>query len=113
MLEQIDLLKKGQFDDWLIKAVIKDFKLKQLKSNETNGGRAAAMVDAFITQTPWDKKTRELDELDKITKADVVDFVNRRFKNNYVVVYKKQGEDATATKIPKPTTKKSPRSFWH
>lgn len=102
LLEQIDLLKKGQFDDWLIKAVIKDFKLKQLKSNETNGGRAAAMVDAFITQTPWDKKTRELDELDKITKADVVDFVNRRFKNNYVVVYKKQGEDATATKIPKP-----------
>ncbi|MBK9459901.1 MAG: hypothetical protein IPN94_10835 [Sphingobacteriales bacterium] len=48
------------------------------------------------------QKTRELDELDKITKADVVDFVNRRFKNNYVVVYKKQGEDAAAAKIPKP-----------
>lgn len=102
LLEQIDLLKKGKFDDWLIKAVIKDFKLKQLKSNETNGGRAATMVDAFITQTPWDKKVGELNELDKITKQDVVDFVNRRFKNNYVVVYKKQGEDAAATKIPKP-----------
>jgi predicted Zn-dependent peptidase len=40
LLEQVDMLKKGEFPDWLLKAVITDLKYAQTKKLEENSGRA-------------------------------------------------------------------------
>lgn len=45
---------------------------------------------------------RMLDELEKVTKEQLVQFANQHYKNNYVVVYKRKGEDEGVVKVEKP-----------
>ncbi len=101
LLEQIELLKAGKFDDWLIDAVIKDFKLSEIKGYESNWLRNRKMVSAFIENRPWSDYVNEMDELSKITKQDIVEFVNKHY-DHYVAVFKRQGDDDSAYKVEKP-----------
>lgn len=102
LLAQLELLKKGEFDEWLLDAAVKNMKLDQMKAYEGNRARADKFVDAFILGLNWDAVTNELNEMEKITKQELVQFVNERFKNNYVVSYKRLGADATIHKVEKP-----------
>lgn len=102
LLAQIELLKKGEFDEWLIEAAVKNMKLDQMKAYEGNRARADKFVDAFILGLDWNTVTNELNEMQKITKQELVQFVNERFKNNYVVSYKRLGTDKTIHKVDKP-----------
>ena len=44
-----------------------------------------------------------LDEMSKVTKKELVDFANQLFTdNNYVVIYKRKGEDKNIIKVEKP-----------
>jgi len=42
LLDQIELIKKGDFEDWMLDAVIKNYKLDQERWNESNFSRAIA-----------------------------------------------------------------------
>lgn len=102
LLDQIALVKQGKFDESLITAVINNEKLDFNKNLLNNRNRTELMKDAFINRVPWEKVVGRLERLSKITKQDLVSFANRHFSNNYVCVYKKQGEDTTLKKIEKP-----------
>ena len=102
LLEQLDMIKKGEFDDKMLKAVIANFKVDKIKNVESNQGRAYTMLDAFIVGKPWEEQAAMLDEMSKVTKAELVSFANAYYTNDYVVVYKKTGEDKAITKIDKP-----------
>ncbi len=102
LMSQIDLIKKGEFPDWLIPAIISNFKLVELKAYESNDERAQAFVSSFTLGIPWDKYIFNIDRLSKITKEDVVNFANKNLNDNYVLVYKKTGEDKTIQKVIKP-----------
>ncbi len=102
LLEQIELLKKGEFDESLLTAAINQAKRSKLSQMESNYARAEMFVDAFINGYSWESSVNELDRLSKITKEDIVKFANRHFADNYVVVNKLQGEDKTVQKIAKP-----------
>jgi zinc protease len=108
MLEQIELLKKGEFEDWLIEAVINDLKKSSIQGSEYNGSRANDLVLAFTNGIPWDKYTSQTDDLRKFTKEDIVKFANEHYKNNYVAVYKRNGKDPNALKVTKPSITKVP-----
>ena len=41
-------------------------------------------------------------ELEKVTKQDIIDFANAKYADNYVVVYKRAGEDKSVIKVTKP-----------
>ena len=57
----------------------------------------------FILDIPWDEHQNEMLELEKITKQDIIDFANANYSdNNYVVVYKRNGEDTSIPKVEKP-----------
>ncbi|NTW32541.1 MAG: insulinase family protein, partial [Bacteroidetes bacterium] len=103
LLEQVELIKKGEFTDWLIPAIINDLKLMQMKSYEDNNSRASAFVNAFVMGIPWENKVTLFERLSKITKQEVIDFAKANFtEKNYVVVYKKTGTDKSIVKIKKP-----------
>ena len=102
LLEQIDKLKKGDFPDWLISAIITDMKLQQTKMYENNNARAGAFVDAFITDSKWKDYISSVDRISKITKQEVIDFAKANYNNNYVIVYKRTGEDKNVQKVIKP-----------
>lgn len=102
LIAQIEKLKKGEFDEALLRAVIDNYRLSQMYEIESNQGRTYNMMRSFIDMTPWADKVTMLDRMAKITKADVVKFANDKFKNNYAVVYKRQGKDPNEKKIEKP-----------
>jgi hypothetical protein len=41
-------------------------------------------------------------ELEKVTKQDIIDFAKTKYADNYVVVYKRAGEDKSLLKVTKP-----------
>ena len=103
LLSQIEEVKVGNFPDWLVGAILSDLKLSQIKKMESNSGRANEFVDAFILDIPWDEHQNEISELEKITKQDIIDFANENYSDdNYVVVYKRNGEDTSIPKVEKP-----------
>lgn len=101
LLSQIDSIKEGKFDDWLIQAIINDLKIKQMKDFQTNSNRASAFVEAFILDIPWGEYIHKIKKLENITKEQVINFVRKNFNNNYVIVYKHTGRDTSIKKIPK------------
>ncbi len=102
LLAELDKIKKGQFDEWLIKACIKDLKLSEIRANESNNARAGQMTNAFILGTKWEDYVNRFDRLEKLTKADIMRFANKHFRDNYVVVYKRNGADPNVPKVEKP-----------
>ncbi|MCF0209784.1 MAG: insulinase family protein [Bacteroidales bacterium] len=103
LLEQIDIVKKGEWDESLLAAAINNFKLERMKELESNSSRAMKMIEAYLAHQDWQDVIDELDKLSQITKKEIVDYANEIFKdNNYVVVYKRQGEKQDTKKIDKP-----------
>jgi len=101
LLSELDKVKKGEFEDWMLPAVIKNFKLDDQQRNEYNWYRASKMTDAFIKEQDWATIVNKNEKLSKLTKKDIVDFANKYFGNNYVVVNKRHGESKNA-KVEKP-----------
>jgi predicted Zn-dependent peptidase len=104
LLEQIDLLKKGSFDESLISATVANAKLNLLQAFDRNSFRADAISNEFILNrgTQWEKALNNPDAMAKISKQDVVQFANLYFADNYIVGYKHKGEDKNKLKVEKP-----------
>ncbi len=102
IMGQIDLVKKGEFPDWLIPAIINDMKLEEIRKFETNNGRVMDMVDEFVKELPHAELVQTIDRLSKITKADVVDFALKNYGTNYVIVFKRTGQAKDTKKVVKP-----------
>jgi predicted Zn-dependent peptidase len=105
LLEQIDLLKKGEFDESLIKAIVANKKLSFLQAFDSNNNRAEMLSTEFVLNrgTKWNKSLDEIDATAKITKAQVMAFANEYFKDNYVIGFKHKGEDKNTLKVEKPS----------
>ncbi len=104
ILSQVELLRKGEFDETLIKAIVSNFKLSELKGLEDNNTRAFTLLSSYILHKGflWDKDVAYIDDMGKVTKQQVVDFVNTYLKDNYVAVLKRKGENKTIVKVEKP-----------
>ncbi|MEW7291940.1 M16 family metallopeptidase [Aquimarina sp. 2304DJ70-9] len=102
ILGEIEKLKKGEFDDWMISAVVNDLKLSQTRQYENSTALASAYYNAFIHHQDWKDRIEFLDELKNISKQELVDFANSFYKDNYVLTYKRQGEDKKVIKVENP-----------
>ncbi len=103
MLAEIEKLKKGQFSNNLLPAVVNNMKLSYYRSLQNNSSRADKFVDAFINGQKWSDQVTRLDRISKMTRQQIIDFANRFFLDNYVTVFKRQGNDTTIHKIEKPS----------
>jgi predicted Zn-dependent peptidase len=102
MLGEIENLKKGNFDDNLITSIINNLKKTTILASETYGSRASDLMDAFTNELDWKNQVAYVDQLSKISKQDIVAFANKYFGENYVVVFKRKGEDKNIVKVEKP-----------
>lgn len=80
LLSQLDLLKQGKFDDWLLKAIINDYKLNQLKKMESNKSRGQALLSSFVYKAGIGDYVNEIKELEQVTKTDIIKFVTKYYK---------------------------------
>ncbi|KPE49423.1 M16 family metallopeptidase [Chryseobacterium indologenes] len=102
VLEQIELIKKGDFPDWMLPAIISDFRLQRMKSLETAEGLATNLYDTYIRGRSWEQELNEMDEYAAFTKEEVVEFANNFFKNNYVAIYKEKGINDKLLRVENP-----------
>lgn len=103
ILAQVDKLRKGEFSDSLLSAIINHDRYYDQRQMEKNRSRAMSMVESFINQTPWEWTANRAERMKKITKQQVVDFANKYLTpNGYTVVYKRQQENKNKIQIEKP-----------
>lgn len=105
MLAELNKVKQGNFDDWMLEAIVNEKELQQIEQNDNNWA-VFSFLDAFISKTPWIEKVNYLDDLRKITKKQIVDFANVFLKGNYVTIYKKTGENKNKMLVEKPPIQK-------
>lgn len=102
LLEQSEKIKNGEFDAWMIDAVVNDLKLGQIRQYESASSLASMYYSTFISRQNWQDKVAFLDELKKISKEELVAFANKFFTDDYVLVYKRKGEDDKVVKVENP-----------
>ncbi|WP_431213353.1 M16 family metallopeptidase [Puia sp. P3] len=104
LMQQVDKLKKGDFDESLVKAIVANGKLSLLEGLEKNDARVGSLMTSFIQHraAQLDKDVAELDEQATISKKELVAVANKYLGNNYVLIYKRKGEDKNIVKVDKP-----------
>jgi len=104
LMAQVARLKKGDFDESLVKAIIANGKLSLLEGLEKNEARAVALMEGFIKHRgeKWDKDVSDLDDQAKLSKQEIVAIANKYLGDNYVLLYKRKGEDKNIVKVDKP-----------
>ncbi len=99
---EVDKLKAGDFDDYLLEATINNLKLNQMEALESNEARADMFVGAFINHVEWADQVARLERMSRITKEELVAFANEWLTDGYAVIYKRQGVDPNEKKMAKP-----------
>ena len=102
VLNEIENLKKGNFDDQLITSIINNIKKNKIYETEKYGDRASVLMDAFTSELDWRDQVAYVNDLSKIKKEDIVAFANKYFGDNYVAILKRKGESPATVKIEKP-----------
>ena len=102
MLAEVEKVKRGDFPDWLIPAIVNNEKLTRTKAYESNEARASALYESFIERISWVDYVKQQEDFGTITKAEIVKFVNDNYGQNYVAVFKRTGEDPNKVKVVKP-----------
>ncbi len=102
LLSQIYEMKLGNFPDWILEAVINNLKVEQAKNFESNRARASIILNAEIQGVDYKNEVSRLERLSKINKQQIIDFVRTWYGENYVIVYKRTGEDNNIVKVVKP-----------
>lgn len=102
LLDQIEIIKNGEFEDWILPAIVNDFKRMEKQSLESNTARVSMMRQAFLSETDWPVATEQIARLESVTKEDVVAVANKYFSNNnYVAVHRVDGP-ADIPEVEKP-----------
>src|SRR6266480_4770004 len=105
LLQQIGLIKQGKFEDWIMPAIIADFKKNRKATLESDEGRVAMMRNAFLAFQDWNYAIGEIERMEKLTKDDIVRVANKYFNGGYVAGYRLD-EQQEIPKIEKPSIDK-------
>jgi hypothetical protein len=92
LVEQVKLLYEGKFEDWLLPAIITDFRKIRERGRETNEGRVGELTEVFIAHEDWENYLKRIEHLEKITKAEIVETARKYFSQGYVAGYRKDGK---------------------
>jgi zinc protease len=101
VLAEIEKLKKGDFPDWMPEAVANKYRLFILRQCESRY-QAYMFMNSFVYRRDWKDYLAFGDELQKVTKKELVDYANKLFQSNYVVLYKTRGVATGLVKVSKP-----------
>lgn len=112
LIAETEKLKNGDFDEALLTGTINNLKLGMMNLLADNSGRADLYVQSFINGTDWKDEVAYIENMSKVTKADVVEWAGKYLgSDKCAIVYKRQGEDKSVQKVsaPKITPIKSNR----
>lgn len=91
MLEQAERLKNGDFSE----TTLNQLKMENIKNFHTNleniGKRANIMVSAFAELDSWNEYLALVEQVDRITKEDIMNVARKYINGNFVRLVKKFG----------------------
>lgn len=90
--DQLEIIKRGEFEDWILPAIINDFKKRQKASLEDNVARVDNMRDSWIHHIDWDTAVTQIQRIEKLKKEDIVRVANAYFGDNYVCGYRRDAQ---------------------
>ncbi len=99
--DQIDMIKRGEFDESLLSAIVTDFKKTQKQGLESNRSRVRQMTEAFLSLSEWDRAVAEIARMEMISREDIARVANHYFGEHYVAGYRID-EQHELPKIEKP-----------
>lgn len=102
LLAEVDKVKKGEFDESLMKAVVNNYKRRTIQTNESIRGMVNNYVQCFVDDVPWKEFVENYNLLSSITKEDIVAFANEYLGDNYAYIRKLEGKDKNEIKMSKP-----------
>ena len=100
--EQIELLKNGEFDMSLLKSIVLNEKVQNIRQFRSYQSTAYSLLDAFIMGGTWSKQLSSLDNMLNYSKEDIVSFAKEYYRDGRIVVYKRQGKKEETVKVEKP-----------
>ena len=102
LVAELNKLKSGDVPDDILPAIINNLKLREMRQLENNRARASMFERSFINGIEWKDCVERIDRIAALTKEDIVGFAQRYLTDNFVTVFKRQGEDPNIKKIDKP-----------
>lgn len=102
LLGELDKIRKGDFDFEMVKSIVANNKVDQMRQYEENSGRAYTLLEYFVLGTNYAEGLKQNERMLGFTKKDIIDFVNHYYTQDYVICYKHKGKDSTIQKIEKP-----------
>lgn len=104
LMAELEKLKKGDFDQDLLNAIVANYKLQEQEALKSNNSRLNALLNVFIksNNSAWANDVASLDTMSELTKEDIVKVANAYLSENYLTLYKRQGEDENVVKVVKP-----------
>ncbi len=92
LLEVVESLKRGEFSEQDVRAVITDFEVNEKKRLESNAARGGALVESFVDLEPWTRAAFRLERIRKVTREDVLRVARRILGPGRVTVYRCDGK---------------------
>ena len=102
VLNEIERLKRGEFDFNLVKDIILNKEISELNAYKENETRCMFLMDNFIKGIDHQEAINELWEMSQISKEEIIRVANEYFGNDRVAIYKYKGETPENVKIVKP-----------
>lgn len=102
LFEAIEKIKTGNYPDWMLSAILNDFKFQRLKSLESSDGLATVLYQSYIRGQSWREELEEIEVYDSITKEEISEYATQFFGENYVEIYKEKGENPELLRVENP-----------
>ena len=102
ILGEVEKIKRGEFDEASMQAVIRNLKVDQMNQYQGNGGRAFAILGTFVSGVDPAWEAQKFSKMMNITKKQIVDFAKKYYTSDYTVIYKHLGESGEIAKVEKP-----------
>ncbi len=84
LLDQIEIIKNGEFEDWVLPAIVTDFKKNRKSGLESDFARVDMMRSSYIAFTDWDRAVNEIARMEKLKKKDIVRVARKYFDAGYI-----------------------------
>lgn len=84
-------LRNGDFSDEMLDAVKLEYRKEYQRKLETSQNRAYLLIDAFINNRSWDEILNEIEEIEKITRNDILRVANTYLGDDRLVYWSKMG----------------------
>lgn len=94
IMKVFDRIKAGDFDDDFFESCKNSFKKTLLMGLEDQASRMQEMAFALSDGIAWDDILARADEVDSMTKDDIVAIANKYLTDDYILIHKKKGEAA-------------------